>query len=367
MNKANGQSYSTTVLTMVILCFVSSLLENSQASPIPRDFDKNTVQFIFTKVSDTNYVPLGTCFGVQVTSVHKPIFWHRFVRIATAILPLRIGAPDIMFRQRYFVTAKHVLYDEHGDLRPKMYMRLAHETGGVTYLYLNPDLTNGNFHILIPQDKSVDLAVIALDRPISQQELKAAATNNIPKPKLGCFDASIIADNHKLQKYNIKEGCEMFFLGLFTPFYGANENIPICRFGHLAMLPTEPVRIGNDYQHLYLMETEAWGGNSGSPAFFSFSSRIGSRIASNGRELNPFFSKRDRNSMLFAGVVVAYFKDYTPIMMANSTYAPNVLAVQNSGITAVVPASYLYEILFSQEEKQFRDKVFQAQFPTGYK
>jgi hypothetical protein len=186
------------------------------------------------------------------------------------------------------------------------------------------------------------------------------------RSKLGCFDASIIADSQKLKKYNITEGCEMFFLGLFTPFYGANENISICRFGHLAMLPSEAVRMGTEYQHLYLMETEAWGGNSGSPAFFSFSSKIGSRIASNGREINPFFSKRDRNSMLFAGVVVAYFKDYTPIMMANSTFAQNAVAVQNSGITAVVPASYLYEILFSKEEQQFRDKVFKAQFPAGY-
>jgi hypothetical protein len=169
---------------VVILVLVTSAVEDVEASPIPRDFDKNTVQFIFTRVGETtNYMPLGTCFGVQVSSVHKPIFWHRVVRTATALLPLRIGAPDVTFRQRYFVTAKHVLCDEHGDLRPNMYMRVGQETGSVTYLYLNPELTNGDFHILTSQDKSVDIAVIALDRTISQQELKASVTNNIPKPK----------------------------------------------------------------------------------------------------------------------------------------------------------------------------------------
>jgi hypothetical protein len=247
-----------------------------------------------------------------------------------------------------------------------MYLRFGREKSGVVLGYLNSDLTNGNFHILTPEDKSADIAVIALNRTMSSQELQAAETNGFPRAKFGYFDASIIADSKKLKKYGISEGCEMFFLGLFTPFYGANENIPICRFGHLAMLPDEPVRIGNENRHLYLAETEAWGGNSGSPAFFSFKTTTGLRIAKWWREGKPLFDKNDHDSVLFAGVVVAYFQDQTPVIMENPTIAQHAVAMQNNGITAIVPASYLYEILFSKKEKEFRDKVFKARVPTGY-
>jgi hypothetical protein len=123
----------------VFLAFLVVSKDNALGSPIPIDFDKNTVQFIFTRVSETNYVPLGTCFGVQVTTIHRPKFWGHVVRYLTALvpfLPARISRPDITYYQRYFVTAKHVLFDEKGNLRSNMYMRFPRETGGVTLGYL---------------------------------------------------------------------------------------------------------------------------------------------------------------------------------------------------------------------------------------
>jgi hypothetical protein len=330
---------------------------------IPLSFDKNSVQFIFTKISDTNYAPMGTCFLVDVADIHKPTFIHRVP------LPLLVF---FTYKQKttqhtvYFVTAKHVLFDENGHLHPDMYMRLGNQAGGVFYSSINPDLTNGSLRIITPDDKSVDLAVFTIGKPQSIQEMQKNSTKVTVKPKIGRFDASLIADNKMLKKHNIREGEEMFFIGLFTPFYGANENIPICRFGHLSMLPDEPVAFGKDgAEHLYLMETEVFGGNSGSPAFFSFNKSFGARRLSELKEGQPLFSNTDHAGILFAGVVKGYFRDWSQLMLVNSAVTP--YSSQNTGIAAIVPASYLYDILFSKQEQEFRDKIWKLSVHPGYK
>jgi hypothetical protein len=115
------------------------------------------------------------------------------------------------------------------------------------------------------------------------------------------------------------------------------------------MLTDEEIPWGNEGpENLYLMETQAFGGNSGSPAFFSFNN------ARNG----------GHPSVLLAGVVKGYFRDWSELQLINSSVTP--YSSQHMGITAIVPAHYLYEILFSDEEKRFRSAVFKASFPSGY-
>lgn len=228
----------------------------ANAAPIPLDFDKNAVQFLFTK-SGTNYFPLGTCFGLDTTSVHRP---KKFLNVITLRSPITQHA-------RYFVTAKHVLFDTSDQLRPDIYFRINNQTGGISYFLLNPDITNGSLRVITHTNKAVDLAAITVGRPaFSPMRLKGDVALN-----LQAFDASIIATDKVIKKHQVREGDEMFFLGLFTPFYGSKQNVPICRFGRLAMMSEEQMPWGTEGpENLYLMETEAFGGNSGSPAFFHF-------------------------------------------------------------------------------------------------
>jgi hypothetical protein len=322
----------------ILFLIASGEVRPASAEPIPMDFDKNAVQFIFTKAG-TNFVPLGTCFGVDVASTHKrsPIMW--FFTTAFAITQ----------HNRYFVTAKHVLFDERGNLRPDLYMRADVQGGGVALMLMNPYLTN-EFSILTHTNKSVDIAVIAFSRvgaskTVSSQT-QAQATQQV---RLGSFDSQIIADKKLFKKYGIREGDDMFFVGLFTPFYGSKENIPICRFGRLSMLTDETIPWGNEGpENLYLMETQAFGGNSGAPAFFSFSK---------GRKFGA-------PSFLLAGVVKGYFRDWSEIQMVNTAVTP--ISSQHTGITAIVPAHYLYEILFSDDEKKFRSDSWKTTHPNGY-
>jgi hypothetical protein len=112
----------------------------ADAGPVPVEFDQSAVQFIFTKISDSNYYPEGTCFTVEVITNHRPKNTFRWGLSYTPVLLLPLfGKHTIAHQARYFVTAKHVLFDANGNLRPRLYMR-ADNQSGVSYstLHLKP-------------------------------------------------------------------------------------------------------------------------------------------------------------------------------------------------------------------------------------
>jgi hypothetical protein len=113
------------------------------------------------------------------------------------------------------------------------------------------------------------------------------------------------------------------------------------------------------------METGAFGGNSGSPAFFSFDQGYMARRISNLKSGKPLFNIADNAGILFAGVVVAYFPDWSQIITVNA--AATSYSRQNTGIAAITPAPYLYDILFSKKEIEFRDNIWKLIVPKGYK
>jgi hypothetical protein len=329
---------------------------------IPLNFDKNAVQFVFRRVSDTNYAPMGTGFMVTVADTHKPLF---FLRIPLPGLVFFTYKSKIIQSTGYFVTARHVLFDDNGHLFPNVYLRLTKTDGGVFYSPLTDGITSGEGRIITPDDKAVDLAVLRVAKAESVEEIQRRRVGMTVKPRLGAFDASIIANPEELKTHNIREGEEMFFVGLFTPFFGANENIPICRFGHLSMLTDEPIRFADGKaEHLYLMETETFGGNSGSPVFFSLNQGYFARRASEGKSGQPFFSSHEHTRILLAGVMKGYFPNWSPVTLMNTAVAP--FSQQNTGIAVITPATYLYDLLFSSEELEFRHRIWELSRPKGY-
>ncbi len=306
---------------------VAATSRHSSAAPIPTDFDKNAVQFIFTNVGTNDYRPFGTCFILDVPEVHYP-YWY--------LNPLPNKSP-VTQHYRYIVTARHVLFETNGVLHPQLYLRGAKKEGGVEYVLLNPWITN-LFHVVTHTNPGVDLAALSI-RPTPALMEAAAHVTKGGSFKLSSFDATIIMPDEKvLKKRHVREGDEMFFVGLFTPFYGINENIPICRFGRVSMLPAEPVPWGRDEptKH-YLMEAQCFGGNSGSPPFFYFPHKT---------HFEPFkkFGIRAKPELVLAGVVKGYWYDR--------------FAQQNVGVTAVVPLSYLRDMLYSPDEKAYRKALF---------
>jgi hypothetical protein len=316
---------------LTILTFTSAVSELN-ADPIPASFNKEAVQFIFAKGPGTNYSPVGTCFVVSVTTTHRIV--KRFFGIPHEVYDASMSLP-------YLVTAKHVLSDTNGQIRPENYfVRGENSGGGISFVPLIADATN-EARILTHTNKSVDLCVLAPGTVTKMAtSLKSKPPGRIPY-KMGSFNASLITDKAAFKKYAIREGDEMFFVGLFVPFYGSQENIPICRFGRLAMPTDERIPLGNgDSENLYLMESQVFGGNSGSPAFFYFNKN----------------RKTGKTDFLFAGVVKGYFPDWSEVQLRDSAVKP--FASQNTGIAVIVPAYELKEILFSDSEKAFRSNVW---------
>jgi hypothetical protein len=181
-------------------------------------------------------------------------------------------------------------------------------------------------------------------------------------PKQDVFDSKVIPSEMIMGKefgdLNIAERSDVFFTGLFTAYLGEHRNNPIVRFGSVAMQPedrilwqegTKPAQLVT----LYLLETQSYGGNSGSPVFFSLGSdRVPGSIV-----VGPPVIK-------LAGVMRGSFNENRAIGLVQPNAAPAAIPVssQNIGIAAVTPAYLLKEVLFSQELKKFRaDHPIEAQ------
>jgi hypothetical protein len=171
----------------------------------------------------------------------------------------------------------------------------------------------------------------------------------------------LLKDKHFFNKHPVREGDDTFFVGLFTPFYGSTENIPIFRFGRVALVSDEKIPFldttgTNTPQDLFMVESQVFGGNSGSPAFFYTS------------KWHHFFHVGDRpfdlhDYVYLAGVVKGHFNDWTEVKSANSDSKP--FTMNNVGVAVVVPAYHLYDMIFSEEEKKFRTDFEQLWWKTA--
>jgi hypothetical protein len=318
-----------------------------EPSIIPSDFNKNSIVFLFHRISPTNYVPLGTGFEIQVATLHYPHIYIPF--------PF-IGKDVILFHPNYFVTAKHCLFDKKGNLLPDVYFRFNNNTNGISWAPLSPLITNGTFRVLFSTNKAVDMAVVAINVP---SKIPKTLPSGLDWPKninLVGIDSSLLLTPEKMMQYDIKEGYDMFFIGLFVQFYGSNRNFPICRFGHLAMIPDEPI----NGQNLFFMESSAYPGNSGSPAFFRTERSI--PILKTVNLLSSKSGEHDR--IILAGIVVDEVRFPSDIVSSNGPVPA--VAMENAGIAAVVPATYIHEVLFSKDEIANRKLFFKMLTPKGY-
>ena len=71
-----------------------------------------------------------------------------------------------------------------------------------------------------------------------------------------------------VKTHNIGPGDEIFMVGRYTEHAGKKKNLPIVRFGNIAMNPNEPTPncLGKQREH-FLLEARSVSGFSGSPVF----------------------------------------------------------------------------------------------------
>jgi hypothetical protein len=292
----------------------------AMATPPPREIAK-VVSFIFLSNDrgepridpNTNApIPNGTGFFVLVENENGPGVYG------------------------YLVTAKHVLLDERGQFFRRVFVRVNSKENGSVLIAADLIANGQTQNIYTHADPTVDIAVIP-------------ALPDQAKFDFLALPSSMIRSKEEFQKSTIAPGSDVFFAGLFTSHYGDRANAPIFRFGRVAMLPTERIRWQTDaakppeFIEAYLLETMSFGGNSGSPVFFSQGAdRESGRIIIGAPEIT------------LAGVMRGNFNEARIGAFIQTPNAVSPVFAQNIGIAAVTPAYLLREILYSEKLKKAR-------------
>lgn len=274
------------------------------SAKIPDEILK-TVTFIFTSADGRSFAPNGTGFFVGVKLANSDRF------------------------NVYLVTAKHVLTNADGKYFDQVWVRLNKRDGASDILRL-PLGENIYVH---PNNSDVDIAVIPA----------------LPDEKI--FDFKFIPEEMLTTRTGFAElkigpGSDVFFAGLFTGFLGQTRNYPIARFGRVALITDERIPWQEPAHppqmlELYLLETQSFGGNSGSPVFLYL-----------GSDREPGTLIMGPPVLRLAGIMKGNFNQGAPIVVANN--APQAMALQNVGIAAVVPSYLLYEVLFQEKLTKLR-------------
>jgi hypothetical protein len=177
--------------------------------------------------------------------------------------------------------------------------------------------------VFLHPDPTVDLAVIP-------------ALPNQDAYDFMILPEDLITTKEKFQELKISEGSEVFFAGLFTHFLGQQRNYPVVRFGRVALITLEKIPWSGRSMDLYLVESSSYGGNSGSPVFFYL-----------GTDRVPGSIVVGPPQLFLAGVMMGAFQDQQLLHTIETD--KTMVSRSNLGISAVVPAFHLYELLYSPE------------------
>jgi len=266
---------------------------------------KKTLSFVFVLNPGGAPIPNGTAFFVAVDSVNHT------------------GRSYV-----YVVTSHHVLRKDKHSYFDQILLRLNKKGGGSGFIVI-PLTGSQAAPIFIHPDPTVDIAIIPIAPDISTYDIKW-----IPQ--------SLLVTKSKFSQLNIQEGDDVFFAGLFVQFSGATKNIPIIRFGKVAMISDEKIPWDGEMIDLYLTETHSFGDNSGSPVFFLLNPTR-----------NPGTLVLGAPQLFLAGVMKGSFLNTNEVVVVNhSTVA---ISKENAGIAAVVPSYLLNEILFDQSASSHRN------------
>lgn len=231
----------------------------------------------------------------------------------------------------YFVTAKHVLKDKNDDYFQQIFLRIN---------------TLDNKSQLVP--------IQLKDIPIfehTDKDVDIALFSCLPDENIFDFKFLIdemIANQDIINQHWISEWEDVFFTWLFTSHIWQSRNQPIIRFWKISLIPDEKIEWKEEWKKvkfmdLILLECPSFWWNSWSPVFFS---------------LSPFRNPWQISIWwpnIFLGWIMTWsFNNWTNIQMTQAVQ--NLVSLQNIWISAITPATKLYEILYSEKVIEQRKK-----------
>jgi hypothetical protein len=236
---------------------------------------------------------------------------------------------DPMFAHVYLVTAKHVAAAIQGR---NFVVRMNSKDQEQAIWVQGRREDRFYFH---PTDPSVDVAVIPYGPARDKFDYEPLPT-------------TMFLTDEIVRSGSVGPGDEVFLTGLFVHFAGSKKNIPIVRYGNIAMLPTEkvPTKIGDI--DAYLIEARSIGGLSGSPAFVRETVNI--TIDEEGK--GEIFSAPSGRGTYLMGLMHGHWD--IPPQAKNDMRTTDEEGQVNMGIAIVVPATKILEVINQKELTEIR-------------
>jgi hypothetical protein len=161
----------------------------------------------------------------------------------------------------------------------------------------------------------------------------------------------LLADHEWMSAHSVGIGDHVVAIGLFSQFFGEGRDAPIARFGRIALIPDELVRVPGggglpsmEFEAIFA-ELGSWSGQSGSPvwAYFSVDRDLfaGSTLATT--IPNP----------RLLGIVHGHYN--FPQNVRNPFGSEALTVNMNSGIAIIVPASKILEVLSLDRAVEHRE------------
>lgn len=276
--------------------------EGDHMSVRPSQSLKDSVVFVYTEQNGERH-PVGTAFQIYVDEGDSVC--------------------------AYLVTCKHVVKPLLDAALP---IDIRVNRQGKMDVYYARMANNWHLH----SDNAVDIAVLPMWKSFSKPTVPLA---------LGAWDFNGIQLTPKIlekRREVLSEGDDVLFIALFDKYTGYHRNIPLVRYGKIALLTDELLQGEYGYTHEYLVETQAYPGNSGAPIY---------RISESKPKQTPDGKVTLLPPMLYLlGVVVAFYPDVQTIFEYTSDSGGTIQKklFTHFGISAVIPADRVREILYSQ-------------------
>jgi hypothetical protein len=215
----------------------------------------------------------------------------------------------------YIVTCKHVvkpILDDH----EKVYVRLERSDQSKVEFRELPD--DWIFH----KDPSVDVAVHP-HHPTGESF------------SLTAYPVDSLLTDKRLEElhHSIGEGNPIVFIGMFERYTGSTKNIPVVRFGNVAMVTGEKIRTDLGFAHQYLLECQAFPFNSGSPVF------------------TPLVVETHLEYFIL-GIISGFYPERQHVYVRDQ----GLTVISNLGISTAVPAQNIHDVLYSEELVKSRQK-----------
>ena len=249
---------------------------------------------------------------------------------------------------RYLITAQHVINKIRTESDVQVvYVKVNMKDGSARWI--PTDIGEWKLHPAEPQN--VDVAALSI-----------YGIGDWENAQYMAFDESVAKDESSLRDM-FGLGDEVNIVGLFTKSYGRMRNYPIVRCGTIARMPDEkiPVKLSEadiGETDAYLIETHSTGGLSGSPVFLN----VGGVRYIDGE---PKF----RESLYcLLGLVHGHWDMSVGANKDILAEYKEIIENINTGISVVIPATQIFEVLeheeFAQEREEAREEIIRETMQT---